>query len=159
MTTQASEESTTNGSRWTPDQPESGFELPYDVVFGLLSNERRRIALRHLVEVSETTTGELAEYIASFENDKPVHQLSSTERKRVYICLYQCHLPKMDDAAVINFNQDRGRIERSSNFDQVTRFLRPEQDVSPPKDRRGFKWLTSLTAAWGRISSYVRTRF
>ncbi|MFB6358651.1 MAG: hypothetical protein ABEJ96_06540, partial [Thiohalorhabdaceae bacterium] len=51
--------------------------------------------------------GDLAEHIASIENDKPEVALSSTERKRVYVALYQCHLPKMDDIGVIDFDEDR----------------------------------------------------
>jgi hypothetical protein len=72
-----------------PTASEDVDPLPKDVVFGLLSNDRRRWVLRCLAEGSgETTLSDLAEQLASIENDKPVGALSSTERKRVYICLY-----------------------------------------------------------------------
>lgn len=67
--------------------------------------------LRYIETVDgELTIGELAEQIAAWENDKPIAQISSTERKRVYVALYQCHLPKMDDVGVVSFDKSRGRI-------------------------------------------------
>ena len=87
-------------------------DLPKDVVFGLLSAERRRRVLRLLdLNRGEATIGDLAEHIAAEENDIDVAQLSSAQRKRVYVGLYQCHLPKMDDADVIDFDQARGTVE------------------------------------------------
>lgn len=87
-------------------------ELSDDVLFGILKNQRRRQALRYLEENNGTATlSELAEHIAARENDIEVRQLSSDQRKRVYIGLYQCHLPKMDKADVIDFEKNRGNIE------------------------------------------------
>jgi len=103
---------------------ENGDLLPYDVVFGLLANERRRNTLVYLTESENPTTlSNVAEHIASLETGKPVRALSSSERKRVYVGLYQCHLPKMDDADVIDYNQSRGTIEIRSEADQLLRYL------------------------------------
>lgn len=110
-------------------------EIPLDVVFDLLSNERRRHVLRYLhVESPSTTLGALAEYIAAIENDKPESALSSTERKRVYISLYQSHLPKMSSADVIDFDVDRKTVELADNAEYLMRFL-PEQVDSPAGER------------------------
>lgn len=70
----------------------------------------------------EATTGELAEYIAALENDKPQSELTSQERKRVYVGIYQTHLPKMDDADVVDVD-DRGTVTLGSNAEEVFRFL------------------------------------
>jgi hypothetical protein len=86
---------------------------------------------------------DLAEHIASIENDKPVASLSSSERKRVYICLYQSHLPKMADANVIDYNQARGTIELRSEADQLLGYL-PE---NPDERNQTDKWLRSLLPA------------
>ena len=110
-------------------------EIPLDVVFDLLSNERRRHVLRYLhTESSSTTLGDLAEYIAAIENDKPESALSSTERKRVYISLYQSHLPKMSSADVIDFDVDRKTVELAENAEYLMRFL-PEQVDSRAGER------------------------
>lgn len=110
--------------------------LPLDVIFDLLSNERRRMVMRYLLVGSGTSTlGELAEYIASIENDTPESALTSSQRKRVYIALYQCHLPKMDDANVIDFDGNRKTVELGATIEQLTPYLSPGESSEPPPSR------------------------
>lgn len=123
QTTEADDAGTTPSEQEDPP-PENGGDLPLDVVFGILKNRRRRLVLRYLVEVSETSTlSDLAEHIAALENDKPEKQLTSSERKRVYVCLYQCHLPKMDDAGVIDFETSRGTVVLNDDVEEFTQYL------------------------------------
>ncbi|MXR19629.1 DUF7344 domain-containing protein [Halobacterium bonnevillei] len=97
--------------------------LPLDVTFEILKNRRRRLVLEYLRDAAETTIGELAEHIAAIENDTTVQQLNAQQRKRVYIGLYQCHLPKMDDAGVVEFNQDRGHVALGENVEPLYKYL------------------------------------
>ena len=109
---------------------ESG-ELPDDVIFGLLKNQRRRDTLRFLDENDgESTLSELSEHIAAKENDIEVRQLSSDQRKRVYIGLYQCHLPKMDNADVIDFDKNRGDVELREPAEQLLQYIRQPETES-----------------------------
>ncbi len=91
-----------------------GSEEALDIgeVFELLKNERRRRVIRFLQAQPDgtATLDVLAEHIAALENDVEVAQLSSSQRKRVYIGLYQCHLPKLDDYGVAEFRKNRGII-------------------------------------------------
>ena len=99
-------------------------ELSKDEVFEVLSNARRREVIRYLVnQEGEATASEIAEHIAALENDKPVSQLSSSERKRVYVALYQNHLPKMDTVGVIDYNNNRGLVRLSEIAEQLKPFL------------------------------------
>lgn len=99
-------------------------------VFDVLRNRRRRDVLRYLVETDEQATiSELAETIAARECDKPVAQITSQERKRVYIGLYQGHLPKMDDYGAIKYNQQRGTIDRGVNFEVFMGYLPGDEQV------------------------------
>ncbi len=99
-------------------------DLPLDVTFEILKNQRRRLVLEYLRDTDETITiGELAEHIAAIENDTTVQQLDAQQRKRVYIGLYQCHLPKMDDAGIIEFNQSRGRIDTGEHMEPLYEYL------------------------------------
>ncbi len=114
------------------ESPESqpGYNLPLDQVFEILKNSRRRETLQYLHRNGgETTLSEVAEHIAAIENDTTVQAISSTQRKRVYVGLYQCHLPKMDDTDVIDFDQNRGTIELGPNADQLDQYL--EQPTQP----------------------------
>lgn len=102
---------------------ESG-ELGPDAVFSILVNRRRRDVLRHLRRHDGVLShGELAEFIAAEENGKTVAELTSKERKRIYVSLYQCHLPMMADAGVIEFERTGGSVELLAPADQVERYL------------------------------------
>ena len=117
--------------------PNSATErLSKDVVFELLKNQRRRDALRYLEENDgEATLSDMAEFIAAKENDITVEALSSSQRKRVYIGLYQCHLPKMADAGVIDFEKNRGNIELQPLVEQLEPYLvDPNDDDATAQD-------------------------
>lgn len=116
-------------------------DLPLDEVFGLLKNQRRRRVLRILQEREEMiTTGELAEEIAALENHKPVAHLHSDERKRVYVGLYQVHLPKMDALDAVDFNKARGTIERGRNTDELVAYLDRADDHEPGDDSPWYRY-------------------
>lgn len=110
-------------------------DISIGVVFDILRNERRRLVLRHLDEQGDDVTlGELAEKLAAIENDKPKSQISSQERKRLYVGLYQCHLPRMDDAGAIDFDRDRGVVKRSEQTDSFIDHL-PKTDTETQDTR------------------------
>jgi hypothetical protein len=106
------------------DQEPAQTTLPLDQVFSILKNERRRRVLEYLADADEEVSlSDLAEEIAAQENGKDVVQISSSERKRVYVGLYQCHLPKMDSMDVISFNKPRGIVEVGENVDVLYDYL------------------------------------
>lgn len=115
------EQASDTGSSTDSRVPE---ELSLDVVFEILKNSRRREVIRFLREHDgQVALGELAEHIAALENDTTVEALTSTQRKRVYVGLYQCHLPKMDDVGVVEFDQNRGRVRLSDDTETFERYL------------------------------------
>jgi len=108
-------------------------DLPLDHVFEILKNERRRTVLHYLQEHGGTVSlGDLAEHVAAVENGTTVAQVTSNERKCVYVGLYQCHLPKMDDMDIVEFNQNRGRISLGPNAVQLYEYLEESDDVDRP---------------------------
>jgi len=116
--------------------------LSKDVIFELLKNRRRREVLAYLLEAEETVTlGELAEQIAAWENDIDIAALSSDQRKRVYVALYQTHLPKMDDAGIVEYDQDRGLISLADNADLLMMYL----DTDTHRQDRWDRWYAMLS--------------
>lgn len=113
---------------------ESVEELPLDQTFELLKNKRRRAVLKYLRETEEDVVpiGELAEHIAAMENEIDVESVSSSQRKRAYVGLYQCHLPKMDDMNVIEFRKNRGEVLRDRNARQLEQFLEHDPGTGRP---------------------------
>ena len=112
------------GATGDPSGADESPELSLDVTFEILRNRRRQLVLEFLRERDEMVTiGELAEHIAAIENDTTVRQLNAQQRKRVYIGLYQCHLPKMADVGVIEFNKSRGNISPGEHIEPLYEYL------------------------------------
>ncbi len=109
-------ESTVSGARYEDEAARSGDDPPRtiakDTAFHLLQNGRRRAVLRMLIACGgdDVSMREVAEHVAAWENDTTVPRLTSMERQRVYIALYQSHLPKLDDHGVIEYDRDRGTL-------------------------------------------------
>jgi hypothetical protein len=117
---------TTSADDASRDDPIS---IDKDDLFHLLQNGRRRAVLRYFAANPDQETYDmrtLAEEIAAWENGIPVAQLSSDQRQRVYIALYQSHLPKLDDYGVIEYNQPRGIVKPTPLTALFGPYLAPE---------------------------------
>ncbi|MFD1597412.1 DUF7344 domain-containing protein [Halobellus rarus] len=117
----------------------NGSSLSKDETFDLLKNSRRRGVIRYLHDHGGSAVlSDVAEHIAAEENGVTVRELSSDQRKRVYIGLYQSHLPKLDSAGVIEYDKNRGTIERQDSLTQLEEYLDIEgQETEGGADRNG----------------------
>ncbi|ELY96599.1 hypothetical protein C482_15773 [Natrialba chahannaoensis JCM 10990] len=98
--------------------------LSDDDVFHILQTSRRREAIRYVLNSEGTVKmGALAEHVAAREHDTTVAKLTSTQRQRVYIPLYQSHLPKLDKAGVIEYNKSRGIIHPGEHLETFRPYL------------------------------------
>lgn len=81
-----------------------GGELETTEAFDILGNDRRRYALHHLMSTDEPIDiGDLAQRIAAWENGVDADDVTPTERRRVYISLYQIHLPRMESVGILDY--------------------------------------------------------
>lgn len=78
------------------------------------------------------TMDDLAKQIAAWENQVAIEELTSQQRKRVYVSLYQTHLPKLADTGLIEYDADAGDIELTERAMEVDAFLTPKQDSTYP---------------------------
>ena len=134
-TAETSPADTESGPSAGPDDDPKGqqdqrdTELSLDQVFEILKNSRRRQTLHYLFENDgKATLSELAEHIAALENDVDIKAITSSQRKRVYVGLYQCHLPKMDDMDVVDFEKNRGNVEVATNAFRFKPYLDQTED-------------------------------
>ncbi|MDB2271250.1 hypothetical protein PM032_09480 [Halorubrum ezzemoulense] len=100
-------------------------QVSEDELFDVLANQRRRFAV-HLLkreEADRIEIGDMAEQIAAWENGTDMAEITGDERKRVYTALQQSHLPKMDDAGVVEFNKDRGIVEPTPALQNVDLYM------------------------------------
>lgn len=117
----------------TDSESPSRTSLSKDDTFHILQNERRRRVLRYLSDAEgPVDMRDIAEQVAAWEHDTTVQQLTSDQRQRVYIALYQSHLPKLADFGLITYNRSRGVVERTPLADQIAWYLDEENGTEEP---------------------------
>jgi len=114
---------------------ENSADLSLDEIYHLLQTQRRRDVLRYLRTADDRVRlRDLAEQVAAWEQETTVDNLTSDERQRVYISLYQSHLPKLDNHGIVNYDKDRGWVEPTPHTKQLQPYLEPpSQPPSPPR--------------------------
>ncbi len=106
--------------------------LSQDVVFDLLSSARRRFVLYYLRQTDgPVQLRELADEVAAWENEVPVDELTSQQRKRVYVSLYQTHIPKLEDVGIVDYDRDAGSVALADRADDIGRYLGSESNEVP----------------------------
>lgn len=109
-----------------PVPPCKPIHLPLDTVCRLLSNRRRRTVIAAVAALDaseETAIGELAERIAAAENGIDLDRVSAGQRKSAYVSLLQCHLPKLDDAGVIDWDRRSGAVARGNSIAELAALI------------------------------------
>lgn len=105
--------------------------LSPDQAFDILSNRRRRYALHYLSEHPEgETLQELARELAAWENKIDIESVSKKQQKRVYVSLYQTHVPKLESTGVINHDDESGLLTLTGRANEVTTYLREDTERS-----------------------------
>ncbi|ADB60068.1 hypothetical protein Htur_1176 [Haloterrigena turkmenica DSM 5511] len=101
-------------------------ELSQDEIFHILQTNRRRDVIAYLLDRAETDPvkmRDIAELVAAKENETTVENLTSTQRQRVYIPLYQSHLPKLDEEGIIEYDKPRGIVRPSDRLEIFRPYL------------------------------------
>lgn len=102
-------------------EPPSEEQQRWATFHDILASPRRAVIARVLEAQDAVEIGDLAEIIGALENDTSIEDLGSSQRKRVYISLYQTHLPRMDDAGVVDYDQRSGSVARGPEFPELLR--------------------------------------
>jgi len=111
---------------------ELGEKLSREDVFEALSNERRRCALYYLQhQEGSVELGDVVDYVAAWQYDQPVSQLDSQDRMCVYSALHQAHLPKLDEAGFIEYDQTAGEVRTREGAQYAQLYLEydPGNDI------------------------------
>jgi len=112
--------------------------LSQDEAYDLLSSARRRYVISHLrSREGPVVLSDLSERLAAWENDIPVDELSDKQIKRIYVSLYQTHLPKLEDAGLIEYDKERSTLELRSEAEDLDEYLPKSED-----DSEGVGWQT-----------------
>ncbi|ELY37377.1 hypothetical protein C498_00795 [Haloferax volcanii DS2] len=72
--------------------------------------------------------------VAARENGTAIEDVTDEERQRVYISLYQTHLPKLESAGLVDYDEEERSVE-----------------LVPNVAKRGFFWMQSgVSESWSR---------
>ncbi len=91
-----------------------GHEVPtaaVDETLSLLASQRRRLLLSVMATYGqELTLPDAAEEVAVREAGQNVRELSAERIATVYISLYHDHLPRLVDAGLLEYDQERDLV-------------------------------------------------
>ena len=122
-------------------------EITQDEIFDLLSNPRRRYVINYLLrENRPVSIQELSKELATWEFDVDEDQLTDQQEKRIYVALYQTHIPKLEDVGVIDYDDDASLVELTDQARQ----LQPYVEETPEQQRR-WPWYYLLITAVGLL--------
>lgn len=95
-----------------------------DDIFHILSNDRRRHTLHYLMqENGSASKRDISRQVAAWEYGIPPEQVSSQQRKRVYISLHQTHLPQMDKRGIVDYNPSGQEVNLTDDVDELQVYL------------------------------------
>jgi hypothetical protein len=123
----------------TADERAGSIPLATDTVCELISNARRRAVIRHIAALDGERTvgmGDLARAIAGEEHDIPPARVSAEQRKTVYVSLLQNHLPKLDTANVVEWNDRSGAVARGRSVDELAALVEAIERVCESEHER-----------------------
>jgi len=101
-------------------------------LFQALRNRRRRYVLHYLKQQdAPVELDELVERVACWEYATTVEELTAAQRKRVYVSLLQVHLPTMDQASLVAYDESTGTVALTEGATGVEIYLErtPENDI------------------------------
>jgi len=97
--------------------------LGQDEAYELLSNARRRFVISYLrSQDGRVPLNELSQSLAAWENDIPVDE-TGDQIKRIYVSLYQTHLPKLEEAGLIEYDRENSTLEIRREADRLDEYL------------------------------------
>lgn len=114
------------GSDESEDDGTPQIGLDADTLFQILSNERRRLAIRILNDFDSSKgiqLGDLSDMVAAQEQGTTVDRLSTDQKKRVYVSLYQNHIPRLVNRDLARQPQDDGTVEATQKTQAVSDYL------------------------------------
>jgi DNA-binding transcriptional ArsR family regulator len=93
------------------DGPQEKPSLDVQTMWELLSNKRRRLTILALAEHGRGYTG-MGPYVSigSIADVLVTASRGSPNRKSVYVCLYQTHLDQLEEAGIIEYNEQGTKV-------------------------------------------------
>lgn len=99
---------------------EDNIDPPLDDLFDILSSRRRRYILQCLREHGpQVSLPDLADEVSVQTYDCPITDVPEEDVLEIYVSLYHRHIPKLADAGIVDYEQERDLVRLAENADQV----------------------------------------
>lgn len=127
----------------------------HDRVFELLANPRRQLLLRTLADRSGTVhLRALSRVIAAQETERAPAEVGEDAVRRVYISLYQTHVPALVDGGVVEYDDDANLVTLADYPEELEAIL---QDWVVRRRRwAGYYLLVAYGLAWLAAAAVLR---
>lgn len=123
-------------------------ELTQAELFDVFSNARRRMAVKFLNERDGSCAlAPLVEQVAAWENDLSPDEVNRAQRRRVYISLYQTHLPMLEAHGIVDWDPEAHAIELLHSGTTFEPYLHRH-----PEDAREWPLTYGLLALAGTVA-------
>lgn len=104
---------------------------PASRLFRVAAHERRRLALARLAEHVRLSLPDLADELAVTEHGTDVADLPAETVTRTYFDLYHRHVPRLADAELVRYEQDRDLVSITDRGREFAAWLEDAVDDLP----------------------------
>lgn len=95
-----------------------------DTMFAVLADQRRRYVLSLLrTHDGMVSLADLADEIVIREHGTRLPEIPTNEVRRIYLSLYHVHVPKLVDAGVVLYDQDRDLVATTAVASRLYPYL------------------------------------
>ncbi|MFC4358994.1 hypothetical protein ACFO0N_13680 [Halobium salinum] len=116
-----------------PDEPRANTDPPdpitRDEAFDLLANGRRRRVVELLCEADgEVALSTVAERLAAAETDS--QEDADGRYKSVYVSLQQTHLPKLENAGILDYDEDGRSVTAGPALSELRSYVEDDEPTT-----------------------------
>ena len=127
-------------------------KLSKNELFDVLRNSRRRAVISCLrAGGGSMSVEELTTEVAADEYGVPAGELTSEQYKRVYTGLYQCHLCRMDDLGVIDFDTDGNTVRLRDAVSDLEPYLDDVKDRTAARIELAVATVVAVSVSLGSV--------
>lgn len=116
-----------------------GQPIDFDTVLDVCEHKHRRIVLAALADQNQSVTvTDLAKVIVKHNHHMPLTEVDGETVTRIQTTLHHVHLPKLDEAELVEYDSERQLVEPSAQFERgvphLSAILAADSELPTPLD-------------------------
>lgn len=123
-------------------------EFSEDEIFYILSNQRRRYVLYYLKQHDgPVELMEVVRQLAAWEEGISVDEVSEQAHKRAYVALYQTHIPRLEEAGLVEYDPDSGLLTLSADSAELDPYIGSQEGTNGDSGPTWYLYYGAVVAA------------